>query len=69
VSLEYIRNYYNVPAYRGMPVKENHGKRGVIKSAHGSHLVVVLDGEVIRKFYHPGDLEYLIREYKKGSEK
>jgi hypothetical protein len=49
-----------------MPVKEKRsGKQGIIKSSHGSHLVVVLDGETIRKYYHPGDLEYLVHEYKK----
>jgi hypothetical protein len=59
MSMDYIRNYYHVPAKRGMTVRVIRDQRqGKILSAHGSHLAVRMEGEKIRRYFHPKDLEY-----------
>jgi hypothetical protein len=44
MSMEYIREYYGVPATRGMPaspkVGPNAGKRGIIRGSRGAYLVL-----------------------------
>jgi hypothetical protein len=59
-SLEYIREYYGVPADIGRRVTV-YGKPGVIVGGHGAYLSVNLDSDSpsIRKTYHPTDqMEY-----------
>lgn len=41
---QYIRDYYGVPARRGLVVEYN-GKRGVVTGTSGPHLTVRLDEE------------------------
>lgn len=55
--LEYIRNYYGVPATKGKIVKYK-GKLGVITGAHSAYVKVRLDGEKTARPYHPDDLDY-----------
>uniref|UniRef100_A0A6M3LP62 Uncharacterized protein n=1 Tax=viral metagenome TaxID=1070528 RepID=A0A6M3LP62_9ZZZZ len=55
--LEYIRDYYKVPATKGKIVSYR-GKLGVITGASGPHVKVRLEGEKIAKPYHPSDLKY-----------
>jgi hypothetical protein len=57
--MDYIRNYYHVPAKRGMMVrrKDKPEMTGKILSAHGSHLCVRMNG--CKYYFHPLDLEYL----------
>jgi len=57
VSLEYIRDYYRVPAKKGKIVIYK-GKFGIITGARGPHVKVRLDGEKHAKPYHPSDLIY-----------
>jgi hypothetical protein len=59
-TIDYIRNYYGVPAKRGGRV-EFQGKQGVITGAGpGAHLRIRLDGEKIVRCYHPTwELKYL----------
>ena len=58
-----IRHNRGVPAKRGMRVRYRGGDRpqtGVIKSARGGYLKIVLDGESHRGTYHPTwKLDYL----------
>ncbi|MEM9597413.1 MAG: hypothetical protein AAGD06_24300 [Acidobacteriota bacterium] len=54
MSLEYIRNYYRVPAHRGVRVTYD-GRPGVVT---GSHVLVRLDGESASKPYHPSSLKW-----------
>lgn len=56
--MEYIRNFYNVPAKRLGLVKYK-GKQGKITGYRNAYLLVTLDGESRCKPYHPMDLEYL----------
>lgn len=58
--LEYIRNYYKVPATKGKVVAYK-GKLGVITGANGPHVKVRLEGEKHALLYHPSDLKYDIR--------
>lgn len=55
--LEYVRNYYGVPAKKGKIVKYK-DKLGVITGASGPHVKVRLDGEKNALPYHPTDLNY-----------
>jgi len=55
--LEYIRNYYMVPATKGKIVSYK-GKLGVITGASGPHVKVRLEGEKNSHPYHPDDLNY-----------
>lgn len=59
MSMEYIREYYKVPAKRGMSVKYQ-GKLGLIVGADGAYLKIRLNGESEIRLYHPTwELEYL----------
>ena len=57
MSLEYIREYYGVPAKRGEPVAYR-GTPGVVTGASGPHVNVRLDGQKHSLPYHPTDLEW-----------
>jgi hypothetical protein len=52
--LQYVRDYYKVPAYVGRVVYAG-GKRGVVVGASGPHLKVNLDGARHPGVYHPTD--------------
>ncbi len=55
--LEYIRNYYGVPATKGKIVAyKKH--LGVITGASGPHVKVRLEGKTRDGIYHPTDLKY-----------
>ncbi|HEY1029777.1 MAG TPA: hypothetical protein VGE28_19360 [Pseudomonas sp.] len=59
MSLEYIRNYYGVPAKKGGRVNA-YGKPGTITGARNAHLLIKLDSEQHSNSYHPTDgIEYL----------
>ena len=55
--LEYIRNYYGVPATKGKIVRYK-GKLGIITGASGPHVKVRIEGEKHALPYHPTDLNY-----------
>ena len=55
--LEYIRNYYKVPATKGKIVAYR-GKVGIITGASGPHVKVRLEGDKNDMPYHPTDLKY-----------
>jgi hypothetical protein len=54
MSLEYIREYYKVPAFKGHKISYR-GKPGVIIGASGPHVKIRLDGEKSSGAYHPTD--------------
>ena len=60
---DYVRGYYNVPAYIGMRVRIN-GREGVlVKHSKGDQYVhVYFDGDKARDWtFHPtDDVEYLV---------
>ena len=58
--LEYIRNYYGVPATKGKVVSYK-GKLGVITGASGPHIKVRLEDEKNALPYHPDSLKYDIK--------
>ena len=67
-GLEYIRNYYKVPAYRGKRIKHTdvYGTTwtGKITSSNGAHLRVLVDDRIDgyrgRKILHPTwQIEYI----------
>lgn len=59
MSMEYIREYYKVPAKRGMSVKYQ-GKLGLIVGADGAYLKIRLNGESEVRLYHPTwEMEYI----------
>lgn len=59
MSIEYIRNFYNVPAKIGTRVKYE-GKLGTIKGTKNAYLKILLDGEKKTKCYHPTyNIEYI----------
>ena len=58
--LEYVRNYYKVPAKKGKIVSYN-GKLGVITGGSGPHVKVKLEGEKHARPYHPSDLNFNIQ--------
>jgi hypothetical protein len=64
--LEYIRNYYKVPAFKNRVVKA-HGKFGVITGASGPHVALRLSEEKNSRPYHPDDVDYLIEASGEGS--
>lgn len=70
MSLEYIRNYYGVPAKKGGRVNA-YGKPGTITGARHAHLLIKLDGEQqSARPYHPTDgIEYLEQEPKPSTAK
>jgi hypothetical protein len=58
-DMEYIRNYYGVPARRGVRIVFD-GKEAVIVGASGPHLKVKIDGEKRAVPIHPTwKVEYL----------
>jgi hypothetical protein len=60
--LQYVRDYYGVPAYKGVKVTA-YGKQGVITGADGPHVSIRLDGEKNSRPYHPTDgITYQIEE-------
>ena len=52
--LQYVRDYYGVPAYKGMRVSV-YGKEGVITGGDGSYICVRVDGQKHSGNYHPTD--------------
>jgi len=65
---DYVRRYYNVPAYIGVRVRVG-GKEGVIVDAKGSqqYVHIRLDGQKHANPYHPTDgIEYLIEKREKA---
>lgn len=59
-ELQYVRDYYRVPAYKGMRVNV-YGKTGVITGGDGAYIKVRVDGEKHAGNYHPTDgVEYLV---------
>lgn len=52
--LQYVRDYYNVPAYTGMHVVVD-GKKGIITGASGPHVMIKLEGAKHALPYHPTD--------------
>ena len=61
MSLNYIRNYYAVPAKRRGKVTYK-GQLGTITGASGPHVRMRLDGEKRIRSYHPMDLIYLPKQ-------
>ena len=66
MSLEYIRNTYKVPAYRGVRVRYTDEKgrsyEGVITSSNGQYLRIRRDGEsrTYPAYFHPTwNIEYV----------
>lgn len=64
--MNYIRQYYGVPAKRGGRVRYTGGlhgsepRLGTIKSARGGYLKIQLDGDKFVSTFHPTwKLEYL----------
>lgn len=66
MSLDYIRQYYGVPAYKDVRVRLSYSKvtfEGVIVGADGPHLRVRFDGERHAKPVHATwQLTYLIEQ-------
>ena len=59
MSLNYIREFYNVPAKRGMSVLVQ-GKKGIIVGARHQYLRIRIEGEKKIGSYHPTwEIEYL----------
>jgi hypothetical protein len=63
MSLEYIRDYYKVPAKRGARVRyTGNGKTqlGEITGSNGPHLLIRMIGEKTAQPYHPTwKIEYI----------
>lgn len=60
MSMTYIRQYYKVPAKRGIRVIViGNGKKGIITSSYNSYIKVRIDGERRSGIYHPNDVTYL----------
>ena len=58
--LQYVRDYYQVPAYVGMRVSV-YGKTGVIVGGNGPYIRIHLDGQKHDGNYHPTDgVTYLV---------
>jgi hypothetical protein len=53
-ALQYVRDYYQVPAYKGVRVNV-YGKSGVIVGGDGPYICVKVDGEKRTGNYHPTD--------------
>ena len=66
MSLIYIRNYYGVPAKRGVTIEFTGNSapvRGVIVGASGAYLRVRLDGEKRARTFHPTwEMKYLDKD-------
>lgn len=52
--LQYVRDYYHVPAYVGRVVYAGR-KRGIVVGASGPHVKIHIDGERHAGVYHPTD--------------
>lgn len=52
MSLEYIRDYYDVPAHKSARILYG-DKPGEIQGADGQYLRIKLDGEDVCHSYHP----------------
>ena len=64
-SLEYIRNYYRLPAYVGQRVRYCGEHTGTITGGVGSYIKITFDGEEKEDpgRYHPDwEMEYLEEE-------
>lgn len=63
MSMQYVRDYYRVPAKRGGRIRytgDREPRLGTITSARGGSLRIRLDGEKHAAPYHPTwELEYL----------
>lgn len=62
MSIEYIRDYYHVPAKKGKIVSYK-GKLGTIIGANGPHVKIRLEGKRNAFLYHPldPDLKYDVK--------
>ena len=62
--MKYIRDYYNVPAKRGMCVVAE-GRKGIIVGSNGHYLCIKIEGEKRTLSFHPTwRMEYFLN--KKG---
>ncbi len=52
MSLDYIRNHYDVPAREGVRVVAD-GRPGTIAGADGPRLLIAIDGEPEPSVWHP----------------
>ena len=60
MSMQYIRDYYGVPAKRGGRVRFQDRVNGTITGTKGGHLRIRLDGNKFSRPYHPtSEIEYL----------
>lgn len=63
MSLQYIRDAYNVPAHEGRRVVVFSGQKGTIIGANGFRLLIKVDGENYSKLFHPTwNIDYLDRK-------
>ena len=58
MTMQYIRETYNVPAKRGACVIAN-GKKGVIVGSRGPHLRIKLEDGIIRIFHPTWNMQYV----------
>jgi len=59
ISLEYIRNYYNVPAFKGAKVKYK-GTEATIKGGRSQYIVLEFADKSMNGNYHPTwEIEYI----------
>ena len=66
MSMEYIRNAYRVPAFRGGRIRFEHRETGTIVSARHGKLRVRFDGRKRIALLHPTwEVEYLPAEQAK----
>lgn len=59
MGIDYIRDYYKVPAKRGGRVRDEKGREGTITGARGPYVSVRLDDQHHVVYYHPNSLTYL----------
>jgi hypothetical protein len=58
-ALEYIRDYYRVPAFKGAKVKYN-GIEAVIKGGNRAYIDLEFANKTMNGLYHPtSQIEYL----------
>jgi hypothetical protein len=57
-SLGYVKDKYSVPVKRGMRVRTEEGRDGVVTCGDGAHVRVRIDGERRSGIYHPLSLDY-----------
>lgn len=58
-SLEYVKDNYGVPVKRGMRVRAEDGRAGIVTCGDGAYVRVRLDGDKRSGRYHPLSLDYL----------